>query len=63
MKQLQALKALIDCNKQHPAPSTRVFVEPEDWVEVCIGIGKDNTAYISLHKEDYEKLQELTDGR
>lgn len=63
MKQLQALKALLDCNKQHPAPAKRVFADPEDWIEVCIGIGKDHTAYISLHKDDYEALEGLTSGR
>lgn len=59
---LKQLRELIDNNTHGPVPVSRKFVEPENWIDVCIGIGKDHTACITLHKEDYEALKEITDG-
>jgi hypothetical protein len=43
-------------------PKTRTYVEPRDWIEVLVAVGKDETATITLTKEAYQLLRQIFDN-
>ena len=60
MKNLKELRTIMLSEKQTGAPLTRTY--HGGWVEVIVAIGPSGTAYVTMPREDYEKLLELTGG-
>lgn len=43
-------------------PKTRTYIEPRDWIEILVAVGKDETATITLTKEAYAYMRQMFDS-
>jgi len=59
MKNLKELRTIMLSEKQDRTPLTRTYHGA--WVEVVVAIGPNGSAYVTMPREDYDKLLELTD--
>lgn len=56
MNETELLKKLLD--KLEPSPHPNVTrCNGNDWHSFIVGIGKDHTAEIRIHKDDYAELE------
>ena len=59
MKNLKELRTIMLSEEQTGLPLTRTYHGA--WVEVLVAIGPNGTAYVTMPREDYDRLLELTD--
>jgi len=59
MKNLKELRTIMLSEDQYSTPLTRTY--HGEWIEVRVAFVPNGSAYVTMPREDYDKLLELTD--